>query len=306
MVSASHLGGMCTAGFAWALFSFANFPIVGHISDVSKHRIILVLAALLLFIIPLVIAFLMKKVPGYFLHGYEAAYKIEKKRGKTGKAKTGIFAGIKMLVKYPYVLGIFSMIFLYEMLNSILSYLRLGVAEKTTTSIAGISGFLFKWVFIMQAVGLLISFFGTSSLLRRLGTRTCVLLIPIIMGVVVLCFIASDSAFIIMSAFTLMKSINYAFSKPVVESLYIPTLKEIKFKSKSWIDAFGSKFAKWSGSVFNLIAAYVRPALFLPLYTFVFAIIVGIWSFSAFLLGKRFDKAIAHNEAIGAEPDNIE
>ena len=196
------------------------------------------------------------------------------------------------------------MVFLYEFLNSILSYLRLGVAEKATTSIAGISGFLFKWVFIMQAVGLLISFLGTSSLLRRLGTRTCVILIPIVMGVVVLCFIASSSAFIVMSAFTIMKSINYAFSKPVVESLYIPTLKEIKFKSKSWIDAFGSKFAKWSGSVFNLIAEYIRPALFLPLYSFIFAIIIGIWAISAFLLGRRFDKAIACDEAIGAEPGN--
>jgi len=305
MVSASHLGGMLTAGFAWALFSWSGFPIIGQVSDVSKHRIILLLASLFLFAIPFAIVLLMKKVSGYFLHGYEAAYKIEKKRGKTGKAKTGVLAGLKMLFRYPYVLGIFSMIFLYEMLNSILSYLRLGVAEKTTTSIAGISGFLFKWVFIMQAVGLLISFFGTSSLLRKLGTRTCVILIPVIMGVVVLCFIASDSAFIVMSAFTLMKSINYAFSKPVVESLYIPTLKEIKFKSKSWIDAFGSKFAKWSGSVFNLIAANIQPVLFLPLYTFVFAIIIGIWSFAAFLLGRRFEKAIARNEVIGAEPNNM-
>ena len=305
MVSASHLGGMFTAGFAWALFSLSNFPIIGHITDVAKHRVVLLIAALFLFAVPFVIMLLMKKVPGYFLHGYEAAYKIEKKRGKAGKAKTGVFAGIKMLLKYPYVFGIFSMIFLYEMLNSILSYLRLGVAEKTTTSIAGISGFLFKWVFIMQAVGLLMSFFGTSFLLRKLGTRTCVLLIPIVMGVVVLCFIATDSAFIIMSAFTLMKSINYAFSKPVVESLYIPTLKEIKFKSKSWIDAFGSKFAKWSGSVFNLVAAHVAPVFFMPLYAFVFAIIIGTWSFSAFLLGRRFDNAIAHNEAIGADLDNV-
>ncbi len=68
------------------------------------------------------------------------------------------------------------------------------------------------------------------------------------MGVVILAFVIGTTPFIIMGAFTLMKSINYAFSQPVKEALYIPTLKEIKFKSKSWIDAFGSKLAKGSGS----------------------------------------------------------
>jgi len=300
MVSSSKVGGMCTAGLTWALFSFSNFPIVGYVSDVSKIRFILIITAFFLFCIYLAVKLLIKLVPGRYLHGYEAVYKIEKQRGKEGKAETGMFAGLKMFIKYPYVLGIFSMIFLYEILNSVLSYLRLGVAQKTAKSIAGTCAFLFKWVFIMQAVGLVISFFGTSSLLRKLGTRTCVLLIPIIMGVVVLCFVASDIPFVVMVAFTLTKSINYAFSAPVVESLYIPTLKEIKFKSKSWIDAFGSKVAKGSGSVFNLVAGFVSPTLFLPLYSFFFAIVIGIWVFSAFFLGKTFDKAISADEAIGA------
>jgi len=305
VVAGSKIGGMLTAGFAWALFSFTSFPIVGHISDVAKHRLILILASAFLFCIPVVIKLLMRTVPGKYLRGYEAVYKVEKKRVDSGKAHTGILAGLKMLIQYPYVLGIFSMIFFYEILNSILSYLRLAVAQKHATSIAETSGFLFKWVFIMHLIGFVISLFGTSYLLRKLGTRTCIFLIPIIMGGVVLCFVASDSAVIIMIAFTVMKSVHYAFSKPVIESLYIPTLKEIKFKSKSWIDAFGSKLAKGSGSVFNLVAGQVGPALSLPLYSFFFAMIVGAWVVSAFLLGKRFDKAISSNEAIGMPQESV-
>ena len=301
MVSGSTLGGMFTAGFAWFLFSFSTFPLVGQINDVTKMRIILVLASCLLVLVPVLVLLLMKVVPGRYLHGYEAVYKIEKQRSKSGTSKTGMFAGLKMLLKYPYVLGIFGMVFFYEILNSILSFLRLGIAYQVGKSIAGTSAFLFKWVFIMQSVGLVISLLGTSSLLRKLGTRTCVFLIPILMGFVVLCFVASSSAVVVMIAFTLMKSLNYAFSKPVVESLYIPTLKEIKFKSKSWIDAFGSKLAKGSGSVFNLIAGNARPVFFLPLYSFFFAIVVGVWIVSAYFLGRRFDEAIEADEAIGAD-----
>ena len=303
MVSGSKAGGMFTAGLAWALFSMGPVPFLGHISDAAKHSLILAFAAVFLCCIPLVIFYLMKTVPGRYLHGYEAVYKVEKQRGKTGKAKTGVFAGLKMLVKYPYVLGIFSMVFFYEILATVLSYLRLGVAKEATQSIAGLSGFLFKWVFFMHTIGLFISLLGTSSLLRKLGTRTCVMLIPITMGVVVLCFILGASPTIIMGAFTLMKSVNYAFSSPVRESLYIPTLKEIKFKSKSWIDAFGNKFAKFNGSIFNDIATYMGPAAFMPLYSFFFALIIGLWFFSAFLLGMRFDRAVAANEVVGMSED---
>jgi len=299
MVSGSQLGGMATAGFAWALFSMTSFPLLGSITDVSKVRLVFLIASFCLFMVPLILKLLIGLIPGKFLHGYEAVYKIEKERGKAGKSKTGMFAGLRMLIMYPYVLGIFSMIFFYEVLNSVLSYLRLGIAQKVGKSIAGTSGFLFKWVFIMQAVGLVISVLGTSSLLRRLGTRICVVLIPLIMGFVVLCFVVSDTPVIVMTAFTLMKSVNYAFSKPVVESLYIPTLKEVKFKSKSWIDAFGSKMAKGTGSIFNLVTGFAGSGLFVPLYAFFFAIIVGMWTFSAFFLGNRFERAVASNEVIG-------
>jgi len=306
VIAASKIGGMLTAGSAWALFTFTSFPIFGKISDVTKIQLVLFFASLFLFAIPIAIAFLIRIVPGKYLHGYEAVYKIERTKKKEGKLQTSVWAGLRMLLRYPYVLGIFAMIFFYEVLNSILSYLRIVVAQKEAAGSIGVaSAFLFKWVFFMHVIGLIISVVGTSSLLRLLGTRTCVFLIPVIMGLVVFCFVASNSAVVMMIAFTGMKAIHYAFSKPVVESLYIPTLKEIKFKSKSWIDAFGSKLAKGTGSVFNLVAGSVRPVLFLPLYSFFFAVIIGVWVIASFFLGRRFENAVNANEAIGTQEENI-
>jgi AAA family ATP:ADP antiporter len=81
--------------------------------------------------------------------------------------------------------------------------------------------------------------------------------------------------------------------------LYIPTVKEIKFKSKSWIDAFGSKFAKTTGSTFNLFVEFVGDGFIFTAYSFFFAGIIGIWVTAAYLLGKRFEKAVENNEVIG-------
>lgn len=305
MVSGSQLGGIFTAGLAWALFSMGSLPIIGILSDVAKMRFIFIFASVLLFFVPILVNLLIKHVPESSLHGYEAAHKVdqavESKKGNNKNFKTGMFSGLKMLFEYPYVLGIFAMTFFYEIVTSILGYLRLGVAEKEGGSIAGISGFFFKWVFIMQSIGLVISFFGTSALLRRLGVKTCVMMIPLMVGVFTLFFILSDNAMIIMIAFTIIKSLNYAFSKPIVESLYIPTLRDIKFKSKSWIDSFGSKFSKSFASVFNLVSVYIPGPLQFGVYMFLFSIILVVWSVTSVLLGRRFEKAIDSNEVIGLE-----
>ena len=102
----------------------------------------------------------------------------------------------------------------------------------------------------------------------------------------------------------MLRAINYGFSYPVRESLYIPTVKEIKFKSKSWIDAFGTKFAKSSGSGMNFFVEYLGSAFLFTAYSIFFASIISIWTLAAYLLGKRFEKAVARNEVIGAEQES--
>ncbi|HSW71590.1 MAG TPA: Npt1/Npt2 family nucleotide transporter [Gammaproteobacteria bacterium] len=301
MVSGSKLGGVISAGLAWYVLGASD--VCGYVvSDVVKHQLILGLSSLFLLLVPLVIFYMMKTVPGQYLHGYEAAYQLEKQKSKEGKSETGMLSGIIMFLKYPYVLGIFSMVFFYEVINTVLSYLRLEVAQANASTLSGISGFLLEMSFLYHLAGVLIALFGTSTLLKRLGERVCLILIPVVFGISLLFLMVSNaSPMALMVTFVVLKAVNYAFSWPVRESLYIPTVKEIKFKSKSWIDAFGSKFAKSAGQGFNVFAERLGPLLFMPAHSFFFAVLVGAWFVSALLLGRRFDKAVAHNEVIGAE-----
>ncbi len=300
IVSGSKLGGMLSAGTAWILFDRSSRRLPGDFfSEIVTHQIIMAVSSVMLLLVPIIVLILIKKVPGRYLHGYEAVYQVEKK--KKAVQETGVLAGLKLFIKYPYVLGIFGMVFFYEVAATILSYLRLGIAQEHAENISDMSKVLFEMVFKTHVVGLFISLFGTGTLLRKLGTRICLLLIPLSIGAVLLYLMLETTPEALISAFVVFKAINYAFSWPVRESLYIPTIKEIKFKSKSWIDAFGSKFAKTTGSTFNIVSSNFGPALFLPLHSFVFASIVGLWFLTAFLLGRRFDKAVANNEVIGFE-----
>lgn len=304
MVAGSKFGGMVAAALAWYIFGLSAQLAHPYLTHVIAHQMILVISTIFLALVPIALILFIKMVPGYLMHGYEAAYQLEKHKSEApAPSKPSMFAGLEMFAKYPYVLGIFGMIFFYETVSTVLGYLRLGVAEAGAGSISDVSKVLFEIAFKAHLVGFVISLIGTQALLSRLGTRICLMLIPFSMGGILFYLIFETSPEALKNAFVIFTALNYAFLAPVRESLYLPTIKEIKFKSKSWIDAFGSKFAKTTGSMFNVFAAKMGVAYMLPVYSFFFAGIVGLWFIVAFLLGRRFDQAIANNEVIGSQKE---
>jgi len=302
MVAGSKFGGMVSAALAWYIFNLSSQLVHPYLTHVAAHQIILVISTLFLALVPIVALLFIRTVPGHLLHGYEAAYQLEKHKQRSA-SKPSIFSGLEMFVKYPYVLGIFGMVFFYETISTVLGYLRLGAAEAGAESISDVSKVLFEIAFKAHFVGFIISLIGTQALLSRLGTRICLMLIPLSMGGILFYLIFETSPQALRNAFVIFTALNYAFLAPVRESLYLPTIKEIKFKSKSWIDAFGSKFAKTAGSMFNVFASKMGAGYMLPTYSFFFAVVICLWFSVAFLLGRRFEQVIVNNEVIGAEEE---
>ena len=299
MIAFSKVGGLLTAGLAWILMHNGALRVKLGLNDTTSHQILFGVASLMLLLVPFLITKLMNKVPGYNLHGYEAAYKFEKARSKAGESETGIFSGLKMFIQQPYILGIFSMLFFYEMFNMVLNYQRLHIAQISYDTLSGRTGFLFQQMFATHTIGLFLALFGTGALLKFFGQRKCLLLIPLGTAVFVLYFLFNFSPTAIIVAYIGIRSINYAFSYPIRESLYIPTVKEMKFKSKSWIDAFGTRMAKATGHSFNAFVDAFCQNMFFAAHAVFFSLIIGLWLVSAYLLGKRFQKLFDRNEVIG-------
>lgn len=310
MVSGSKLGGMLSAGFAW-YFLKQNICYGIALNEVLKHQSLFIFSASMLFFAPVIVILLMKKIPAKDLHGYEAAYQFEKEKQKHLEQEPGfltavksffntLFGGLFMFVRQPYVLGIFGMIFFYEVLNVVLGFLRLQIAREASCDLSGLNCILFEQIFYVHLIGFIVSLFGTTPLLRKFGERRCLILVPLLTGLLVFLLLINiklgdyQIVNIVSLVFIGIRAINYAISYPIRESLYIPTVKEIKFKSKSWIDAFGTKFAKSFGSTFNIFARALPHA-----YSIFFGVIVFFWFVTAYLLGKRYDQAIKRNEVIG-------
>jgi len=301
IVSGSKVGGLLSSGLAWWLFSWASSLADPSAYDVFTHQAVFAISSLIILLVPVCIHLLVKHVPKKQLHGYEAAYQVEKQRRKAGEARTGFFAGLKVFLKYPYVLGIFGMVFFFEVITTVVSFLRLGEAGANATSVSRVTSYLFKTIFIMHVVTLLISVLGTRPLFKLLGERVCLLLIPTASAVVLVYFMFNMTPGALILTYTTLKAINFAFSWPVRESLYIPTVKDIRFKAKSWIDVFGTKFAKTTGSAFNytfITGAMIPATLLPPLVGFVVPVML-LWTGTAYLLGIRYDRAVRNNEVIG-------
>lgn len=305
MVAGSKIGGMIAALFAWYLMT--NLGHVGYFnfSDTVAHQLLLGGSAILLLCVPVVIYYLMSVVPGRYLHGYEVVYKEEKKNSKSGASHTGMFSGLQIMLESPYILGIFSLVFFYELLNVVLNYQRICLLKAAAStsgafSIAEFTGSMFLQTFWMHFYGLLLSFFGVRILLKKYGEKYCLLMIPALVGLLLIYFMIVQTPEAMLHVFVGLRSINYSFSKQLCESLYIPTMKDIKFKAKSWIDSFGTKISKSSGSIFVDIVKTAMPgtAAFYYVYGAFFSILIGAWFVTAYLLGRRYEKAVESNEII--------
>jgi ATP:ADP antiporter, AAA family len=300
MIAGSKLGGIVCASSAWFLLMSGRF------SDVTNIQALLALSSVFLSLVPLVIYFLVKYVPQRDLHGYEAAYKLQKERTKRHDEEqasvfSSMLSGLVMLFKYPYVMGIFGMSFFFELISQALKVENIIFGKTTCSSLSEFTAFLLWQALLVHIVAFLVVLFGTRALISYLGERRSLLLIPAATGIAMLGFVLRPSYATAIFAFVVARSVNYAFAAPLRESLYIPTVKEVQFKSKSWIDGFGTKFAKTCASSFNMYTDGLVGSVLLSVQTTFFSIVVLFWFLVAYALGWRFEKAVKRNEVIGAE-----
>ena len=319
MVAASKFGGVVATSFACWWLTRTDY-VTGQqlLSDAVNHQILFYITSALLLMVPLLVAMMIYFVPSKIMHGYEAAYKFEKQNAKEEKKSihqnwwSGIkknVEGLTLMVKYPYVMGILGVVSFWEVVNVYVNIERVAMAGKASLTISQKTASLLGDDFWVHAVGFIITLLGTRALIEYLGERRSLLLVPIVTAVLMVYYFTASmitnqaAAASISLAYILLKALNYAFASPLRESLYIPTTKLIKFKSKSWIDSFGTKFAKSIGATFSGISGSLGGTI-LSIHAvngIFFTTIIGLWMVVAHFLGRRYEKAVARGEVIGSD-----
>jgi ATP:ADP antiporter, AAA family len=175
------------------------------------------------------------------------------------KPKVGLFDGAKLVFASRYLMAIVAIVGLYEIVSTILDYqftstvlhyVPQGVpllADETEMkeAVGAAIGEHFSLVYaITNTVALLIQIFATTFVMKRLGVRIALLMMPFAILGNSVAFLALPILWVGSFLNTSDSGLNYSINQSARESLYTPTTREEKYAAKAFIDMFVQRFAK--------------------------------------------------------------
>ncbi len=298
VVAGSKIGGIFGAGGLYLILSHTSTST--HLSLIPNS---LLFGSCALFVAAFSIYILRKNVSRGYMHGYEAVYQLEKTKEKAERSWFEILKspidGLILIIKTPYVMGIFSLCVFYEVTVVIFDFMLALNADATYSTVGGMTSYYAFYYLIYNLIGLGVTLFGTTPILRVFGLRWSLFVFPIICLIFLIITLISPTTGVIFWVLVGLRAFNYALNHPTREVLYIPTTKEIKFKAKAWTDAFGSRIAKSFGSAFNVSLRSVSPAVAMFSSLGLSLGLTSVWIVIVYFLGKTLQDAIDNKKIIG-------
>lgn len=210
--------------------------------------------------------------------------------------------GVKLLYQYPYVLGIFGISCIFEVVITIMDYEMKVLGKQQYPSIEDFASFMGHFGQAVNVLSFVVSLLGTSVVFRTCGLRRVLMAFPVLVIVAVSTVFVAPSLWVTFGAMIFLKALTYAINNPAKEMLYTVTSSTIKFKAKSWIDIFGGRLAKATGSaITNSLKSSLNVLL---VYGSLVSIVIGSVLFLlASVMGRRFTQLLESQTIIGDDDE---
>ncbi|MER0043779.1 MFS transporter [Pseudomonas sp. MGal98] len=197
------------------------------------------------------------------------------------------FSGMTRVFTSPYLLGICAFVILLATVTTFLYFeqARL-VAERFPDRDAQVQ--VFGLIdFVVQAGALLAQLFITGRVAQRLGVRSLLAAVPLLMCVGFLA-LALAPTFAVLAGLMIVRRIGeYAFVRPGREMLFAPLDAESKYKAKNFIDTVvyrgGDALSGWAKSLIDMLGYGVA------LIALIGAVCAALWGLLGWYLGGRAD-----------------
>ena len=215
---------------------------------------------------------------------------------------------MRLIATRSYIFGILIVSTIYEAISQIIEY-QMHVKANAVPQFSGelgFSTFLGYYGIASNTLSFLMALLGTSYLIKRFGLRFGLLFYPIVLCMsfsllfILYTFGSPTAGHLLAALFVVMmiaKGLGYAVNNPVKEMMYIPTSKDVKFKSKGFIDIFGGRMAKAGGGMINN-AFKSSPHNLMTYGTIISFGLTGIWLLTALYVGRKNSQLVADNEIV--------
>ena len=264
--------------------------IAGPLMTLSATKIgidsLLFIAGVLIFIVAIIIKIFTNIYPEILV---EDAANVPQK-------STGAFEGLRLLMKHPYLIGIFVVSIFPDLIAEILHFSLLFLAGNSYHSPEQIVSFLGRCDILTSSITLIFALFGTSLFLRTYGIIAWLMLYPFIIAVGVIYTWIFYSLWSLVVVLAILRGLSHALDQPYKEILFIPTSKDIKFKSRSWIGAFGTRSAQGMSAGLVVFFSYMGNLL---VYGSIFSLgLIGLCLPVAWYVGKTNNKFIQEDKIL--------
>ena len=197
----------------------------------------------------------------------------------------GILAGLRLVYRSPYLLGICLLMLLYTTLSTFLYFQQAQIIRDSFADSAQRTAVFATIDFVVNALTITIQVFLTGRLIKLLGLGWALALIPVLLGVGFFILGFAPVLGVLVVVQVLRRAGNYAITRPSREMLYTVLGREEKYKAKNFIDTGvyrgGDAVSAWAYS------GLTGLGLSLSSIAFVAVPLAAMWAVVAYRLGGK-------------------
>ena len=197
------------------------------------------------------------------------------------------FAGIAIVLKSPYLIGIATFVMLLSAANTVLYFEQLRIVSDTFTDTARRTEVFANIDFAVQSLTIVSQLFLTGRIAARLGVKSLLTIIPIAMIFGFILLSAFNVFGMMAAALILRRWGEYAFIRPGREMLFSKLDTETKYKAKNFIDVPVYRAADSLGAQAKIAidALGTSPAQ----AALIGAVVAAVWAVNGWFLGRKHD-----------------
>jgi AAA family ATP:ADP antiporter len=230
---------------------------------------------------------------------------------KAKKSEEGMTEGISLMAEHNFVKGIFCISSFFMVQVTVVDYM-MKVLAKTKYSdmypddpqmaLKAFASFMGYFGQATNGISFLFSLFGTGFVIEKFGLTVTLIMFPSLLLVCTVIVWIWPTIWVVFAVMMVMKGMSYALNNPTKEIMYQVTSNNIKAKCKSWIDTFGQRSAKATGSI--ITNAFATDIVLLTNWGSGVGIVM-----SAFLIwvsdwmGRVFQRLQDNKEKVGEAPE---
>ena len=221
----------------------------------------------------------------------------ESDRGRDEAIGGSMWAGVPLVLKSPYVLGIALFVVLISAANTFLYFDQLRLVTDAFPDPAARTRFFARLDWIVQSLTILSQLFLTGYIASRIGLVALLTMVPIATAFAFAALAFWNTLAVVAVSIVTRRFGQFAFVRPGREMLWSALDNETKYKAKNFVDV---PVYRAADAVFAQLEKGIHAVGFgSRTVAIVGAVAAGIWAVNGWWLGRQHDAAAVQENAGG-------